>query len=56
MRKTSLLDPGFDLTLRPMRYPVFFEMYKDAIKNTWTVDEIEPGVPLVLENAGSKEC
>lgn len=41
MRKTSLLDPGFDLTLRPMRYPAFFEMYKDAIKNTWTVDEID---------------
>jgi ribonucleoside-diphosphate reductase beta chain len=41
MRKTAILDPGFDLTLRPMRYPVFFEMYKDAIKNTWTVDEID---------------
>ncbi|MCH2100410.1 MAG: ribonucleotide-diphosphate reductase subunit beta [Planctomycetes bacterium] len=41
MRKASILDPGFDLTLRPMRYPVFFEMYKDAIKNTWTVDEID---------------
>ena len=24
-----------------MRYPVFFEMYKNAIKNTWTVDEID---------------
>ena len=29
-----ILKPGFDLTLRPMRYPVFFEMYKNAIKNT----------------------
>lgn len=37
----NILDPGFDLTLRPMRYPVFFEMYRDAIKNTWTVDEID---------------
>ena len=37
----SLLDPGFDLTLRPMRYPVFYDMYRDAIKNTWTVDEID---------------
>lgn len=37
----NLLDPGFDLTLRPMRYPVFYEMYRDAIKNTWTVDEID---------------
>ena len=36
-----LLDPGFELTLRPMRYPVFFEMYKSAIKNTWTVDEVD---------------
>ncbi len=36
-----LLDPGFNLTLRPMKYPVFFEMYKNAIKNTWTVDEVD---------------
>ena len=36
-----LLDPGMDLTLRPMRYPVFFEMYKAAIKNTWTVEEVD---------------
>ena len=36
-----LLDPGFDLTLRPMRYPRFYEMYRDAIKNTWTVEEID---------------
>ena len=40
-RTTNILDPGFDLTLRPMRYPRFFEMYKDSIKNTWTVDEID---------------
>jgi ribonucleoside-diphosphate reductase beta chain len=36
-----LLDPGLDLTLRPMRYPAFFEMYRNAIKNTWTVEEID---------------
>jgi ribonucleoside-diphosphate reductase beta chain len=30
-----------DLTLRPMKYPLFFEMYKDAIKNTWTVEEVD---------------
>ncbi|MCB0378600.1 MAG: ribonucleotide-diphosphate reductase subunit beta [Bdellovibrionales bacterium] len=36
-----ILDPGFDLTLRPMKYPVFYEMYKNAIKNTWTVDEVD---------------
>jgi len=40
-KRPTILDPGFDLTLRPMRYPVFFEMYRDAIKNTWTVDEID---------------
>jgi len=36
-----LLDSGMSLTLRPMRYPAFFQMYKDAIKNTWTVDEVD---------------
>lgn len=40
-RKQSLLDSGFDLTLRPMRYPRFYEMYRAAIKNTWTVEEID---------------
>jgi len=40
-RRGDILNPGFDLTLRPMRYPVFYEMYRDAIKNTWTVDEID---------------
>lgn len=42
-----LLNPGLDLTLRPMRYPRFFEMYKDAIKNTWTVDEVDLSTDLV---------
>jgi ribonucleoside-diphosphate reductase beta chain len=36
-----LLNPGFDLTLRPMKYPIFYEMYRDAIKNTWTVEEVD---------------
>src|SRR6476660_4593734 len=36
-----LLNPGFDLTLRPMRYPDFYEMYRNAIKNTWTVEEVD---------------
>ena len=40
-RRGDILNPGFDLTLRPMRYPAFYEMYRDAIKNTWTVDEID---------------
>jgi ribonucleoside-diphosphate reductase beta chain len=38
---SHLLDAGFDLTLRPMRYPAFYEMYRAAIKNTWTVEEID---------------
>ncbi len=38
---SRLLDPGFDLTLRPMRYPAFYDMYKAAIKNTWTVEEVD---------------
>ena len=36
-----ILDPGFNLTLRPMKYPVFYEMFKTAIKNTWTVEEVD---------------
>ena len=40
-RPHNILDAGFDLTLRPMRYPAFYDMYRDAIKNTWTVDEID---------------
>ena len=36
-----LLDAGFNLTLRPMKYPAFYEMYKNAIKNTWTVEEVD---------------
>ncbi len=39
--RSMILDPGFDLTLRPMRYPVFYDMYRDAIKNTWTVEEVD---------------
>jgi len=40
-RPARILDPGMCLTLRPMAYPAFFEMYKDGIKNTWTVDEVD---------------
>lgn len=36
-----ILDPGFDLNLRPMKYPTFYEMYKNGIKNTWTVEEVD---------------
>ena len=37
----AILDPGLCLTLRPMRYPVFFDMFRDGIKNTWTVEEVD---------------
>ncbi|WP_245627585.1 ribonucleotide-diphosphate reductase subunit beta [Actinomadura oligospora] len=39
--KEMLLDPGMDLTLRPMRYPDFYERYRAAIRNTWTVEEVD---------------
>ncbi|MEU8176231.1 ribonucleotide-diphosphate reductase subunit beta [Microbispora hainanensis] len=39
--RTMLLDPGMDLTLRPMRYPGFYERYRAAIRNTWTVEEVD---------------
>ena len=42
-----ILDPGFNLTLRPMKYPVYYEMYKNGIKNTWTVDEVDFSTDLV---------
>jgi ribonucleoside-diphosphate reductase beta chain len=42
-RPSRLLDPGMCLTLRPMVYPRFFEMYRSAIKNTWTVEEVDFG-------------
>ena len=41
LRHAQILDPGFELTLRPMRYPAFYEMYRNAIKNTWTVEEVD---------------
>jgi ribonucleoside-diphosphate reductase beta chain len=40
-RPARLLDPGMCLTLRPMAYPAFFEMYRAGIKNTWTVEEVD---------------
>jgi ribonucleoside-diphosphate reductase beta chain len=45
--KNDLLDPGFSLTLRPMEYPQFYDMFKDGIKNTWTVEEIDFQTDLV---------
>ena len=39
--KAGILSPGYELTLRPMKYPVFYDMYRDAVKNTWTVEEVD---------------
>lgn len=36
----SILDAGFDLTLRPMKYPELYDFYKTAIKNRWTPEEV----------------
>jgi ribonucleoside-diphosphate reductase beta chain len=43
----NILDPGLCLTLRPMRYPVFYDMFRDGIKNTWTVEEVDFQTDLV---------
>jgi len=39
--RRAILDPGLDLTLRPMRYPDLYDRYRAAIRNTWTVEEID---------------
>jgi ribonucleoside-diphosphate reductase beta chain len=44
---TSILDPGMCLTLRPMKYPVYYDMFRDGIKNTWTVEEVDFSTDLV---------
>jgi ribonucleoside-diphosphate reductase beta chain len=36
-----ILSKELDLTLRPMKYSQFFQMYKNSIKNIWTTDEID---------------
>lgn len=36
-----ILDPGLNLTLRPMRYPTCYDFYKSAIKNNWEVEEVK---------------
>jgi ribonucleoside-diphosphate reductase beta chain len=47
LHAANILDPGLDLTLRPMRYPEFYERYLDAIRNTWTVEEVQLSDDLV---------
>jgi ribonucleoside-diphosphate reductase beta chain len=41
LRPARLLDPGSCLSLRPLKYPVFYDMYRNAVRNTWTVDEVD---------------
>lgn len=36
----TILDPGFNLTLRPMKYPAFYQYFMDAQKNNWSVQEV----------------
>jgi ribonucleoside-diphosphate reductase beta chain len=36
-----ILSSNLDLTLRPMKYPQFFQLYKNSLKNIWTTDEID---------------
>jgi len=40
-RPAKILDPGQCLSLRPMVYPEFYEMYRSALKNTWSVEEVD---------------
>src|SRR4051812_43350452 len=40
-RTSMILNPELDLTLRPMKYPEFFQLYKDSVKNIWTTEEID---------------
>lgn len=36
----AILDSGMILKMRPMTYPAFYDIYKKAITNTWTVEEV----------------
>ncbi len=36
-----ILSKDLNLTLRPMQYPQFFDLYKDSLKNIWTTDELD---------------
>lgn len=55
-RPARLLDPGLCLTLRPMAYPVFFEMYRAALRNTWSVEELDFATDVADLNAKMSEA
>jgi ribonucleoside-diphosphate reductase beta chain len=40
MTTQTLLTPGFEITLEPMRYPQFWASFEQAQSNNWTVQEI----------------
>src|SRR4051812_24947388 len=40
MVKPMILSSELNLTLRPMQYPEFFQLYRDSLKNIWTTEEI----------------
>lgn len=39
-RMPTLLTPGFEIQLEPMRYPQFWTAFEQAQSNNWTVQEI----------------
>ncbi len=36
----DILNPGYALTLRPMKYPNFYKLYKTSKDNNWTTEEL----------------
>lgn len=42
-----ILDPGFNLTLRPMAHEEFYQYFKTGIRNTWTVEEVDFSTDIV---------
>lgn len=53
-----ILTPDLNLTLRPMKYPQFFKLYRDSIKNIWTTDEIDFSVDFehIRDKVDAKEA
>lgn len=45
--KHTILTPGFDLTLRPMKYPKFYDAFIQAQANNWSVQEVSFATDLV---------
>jgi ribonucleoside-diphosphate reductase beta chain len=44
---SNILTPGYNLTLRPMKYPQFFKAFEDSQKNNWTIQEVSFGTDIV---------